>query len=113
MIHELGNISSTNEKGALRGCTKWKFSQEEGWGKGAIKKRITFEPRHLFFEERQLERFMRQIASSLEGGEWVNGRLLHWYLTKIFQIGLLRLRFWERLKLQLDQVLNLFGIMTF
>lgn len=43
----------------------------------------------------------------LEDGDGLCNRLPYYCLTRKFQTGWLRLHFWEKLKLQLDQVLNL------
>lgn len=85
----------------MRGCTEWKIFIGR-LSKGAVNKGIILGPGHLFFEGREWEVFFlnMEIASSF----YRNGResTATNYLT-----GWFRLHFWERLNLQLDQVLNL------
>lgn len=64
---------------------------------------------HLFFGGREEEGFLSCRLPPLSMGDrespW--DRFFYWCLTREFQTGQLRLCCWERLKLQLGQVLNL------
>ena len=53
------------------------------------------------------ELYRADCLFTLGGGKGLRDRFLYWCLTRKFQAGRLRGHFWERLKLQWDQALNL------
>lgn len=71
---------------------------------------MTWGPGHLFLGERKGKGFCYvDCASSFFGGGHgpCDRSSSYWCLTGKFQTGLLKSCFWERLKLQFDQALNL------
>lgn len=88
------------------------FLEEYRLGKGAVNnKNNSFWARAYFFRGKEQEWFfVLQIAPS---GKWggvgggLHDSLSCWCLVRKFQTSWFKLHFWERLKLQLDQVVKL------
>ena len=115
MIPESNSIPMNNWKGNLRSCRKWTIFKGRrviprvhlvGGGRGG--ERIVFRTGHLFQGKGMASVLSCRLPLLPPGdGEGPHDWLPYWSLTRKFQPGRLRLHFWERLKLQVDQALNL------